>query len=127
MSTPKSTPKPQNKRQFTRIIFDSPVYLSNKTASWKSELLDISLNGVLIERPVDWNATVGDIFKLTLDLNNSDIEIRMEVEVAHMENNHVGLHCKHIDLDSITHLRRLVELNVGNTDILNRELSALGG
>ena len=127
MRTPKSTPKPQNKRQFTRIIFDSPVYLSNKTASWQSELLDISLNGVLIERPVDWNATVGDIFKLTLDLNNSDIEIRMEVEVAHMENNHVGLHCKHIDLDSITHLRRLVELNVGNADILNRELSALGG
>ncbi|WP_455211436.1 PilZ domain-containing protein [Kaarinaea lacus] len=117
----------QDKRQFTRITFDSPVYLSTDTATWQSELVDISLNGVLIDRPADWQGSLGDIFKLTLDLNESDVEIRMEVEVAHMEDDHIGFHCKHIDLDSITHLRRLVELNVGNTEILNRELSALGG
>lgn len=122
-----NTPESQDKRQFTRITFDSPVYLSNKTVTWETELLDISLNGVLVDKPANWNATVGDQFKLTLDLNQSDIEIRMEVEVAHMEQNHIGFHCKHIDLDSITHLRRLVELNIGNTEILDRELSALGG
>lgn len=122
-----NTPKSQDKRQFTRITFDSPVYLSTETATWQSELVDISLNGVLIDKPANWQGSVGDLYKLTLDLNESDIEIRMEVEVAHMEKNHIGLHCKHIDLDSITHLRRLVELNVGNTEILNRELSALGG
>jgi len=122
-----NTPDSQDKRQFTRITFDSPVYLSKDAATWQSELVDISLNGVLIVKPATWNGAVGDLFKLTLDLNESDIEIRMEVEVAHLENNHIGFHCKHIDLDSITHLRRLVELNVGNTEILNRELSALGG
>lgn len=122
-----NSPESQDKRQFTRIIFDSPVYLSNGKTTWQSELVDISLNGVLIDTPAGWDAAVGDQFKLTLDLNDSDIEIRMEVEVAHMENQHIGFHCKHIDLDSITHLRRLVELNVGNTEILNRELSALGG
>jgi hypothetical protein len=122
MNTPGS-----EKRQFTRITFDSPVYLSNKKTTWQSELVDISLNGVLIDKPAGWDAAVGEQFKLTLDLNDSDIEIRMEVEVSHMENQHIGFHCKHIDLDSITHLRRLVELNVGNTEILNRELSALGG
>jgi hypothetical protein len=119
-------PDSQDKRHFTRITFDSPVYLSKDAANWQSELVDISLNGVLIDRPANWQGSVGDLFKLTLDLNESDIEIRMEVEVAHMESNHIGFHCKHIDLDSITHLRRLVELNVGNTEILNRELSALG-
>ena len=122
-----NTPPSQDKRQFTRITFDSPVLLVNDKGTWESELVDISLNGVLIDRPSDWSAAVGDQFKLTLDLNHSDIYIRMDVEVAHMENKHVGFHCKHIDLDSITHLRRLVELNVGNTEILNRELSALGG
>lgn len=122
-----NTPDSQDKRQFTRITFDSPVYLSKDAATWQSELVDISLNGVLIVKPATWIGAVGDLFKLTLDLNESDIEIRMEVEVAHLENNHIGFHCKHIDLDSITHLRRLVELNVGNTEILNRELSALGG
>lgn len=121
-----NSPDSQDQRQFTRITFDSPVYLSNGQSTWQSELVDISLNGVLIDTPAGWDGAVGDQFKLTLDLNDSDIEIRMEVEVAHMENQHIGFHCKHIDLDSITHLRRLVELNVGNTEILNRELSALG-
>ncbi|MCG6971061.1 MAG: PilZ domain-containing protein [Gammaproteobacteria bacterium] len=121
-----NTPGSQDKRQFTRITFDSPVYVSNGTNTWQSELVDISLNGVLIDKPDNWDAAAGDQFKLTLDLNDSDIEIRMEVEVSHMEDQHIGFHCKHIDLDSITHLRRLVELNVGNTEILNRELSALG-
>jgi hypothetical protein len=50
----------------------------------------------------------------------------MDVSVAHVEDQHIGFRCEHIDLDSITHLRRLVELNVGDTDILYRELSALG-
>ena len=122
-----NTPDSQDKRQFTRITFDSPVYLSKAESTWQTELVDISLNGVLIDRPADWNGSVGELYKLTLDLNESDIEIRMEVEVAHMENNHIGFHCKHIDLYSITHLRRLVELNVGDTEILNRELSSLGG
>lgn len=122
-----NTQNSHDKRQFTRITFDNPVYLSTESVTWQSELVDISLNGVLIVKPANWSGAVGDLFKLTLDLNESDIEIRMEVEVAHMENNNVGFHCKHIDLDSITHLRRLVELNVGNTEILNRELSALGG
>lgn len=115
-----------NRRQFTRIAFDSPVHLTNNSGIWKSELLDISLNGVLVEKPSNWNAKVTDEFLLKLTLHESDIEIRMDVEVAHIESDRVGFHCKHIDLDSISHLRRLVELNVGDTDILHRELSALG-
>jgi hypothetical protein len=33
--------------------------------------------------------------------------------------------CESIDLDSITHLRRLVELNAGDPALLERELTAL--
>jgi hypothetical protein len=50
----------------------------------------------------------------------------MDVEVAHQENDEMGLNCKDIDVDSITHLRRLVELNLGDPKLLERELSALG-
>jgi hypothetical protein len=50
----------------------------------------------------------------------------MDVLIAHHENEELGLHCKDIDIDSITHLRRLIELNLGNPALLERELSALG-
>jgi hypothetical protein len=33
--------------------------------------------------------------------------------------------CKEIDLDSISHLRRLIELNLGDQEELERELGAL--
>jgi hypothetical protein len=113
-------------RQFTRIPFENTVRVRNRDKTWETRLLDISLNGALIEQPRAWQANIGDVFELEIDLQHSGVEIRMEVTIAHMENGHVGCQCQHIDLDSITHLRRLVELNVGNTDILNRELSALG-
>ena len=122
-----TTADSSDKRQFTRITFESPVQLANRNGIWKSELVDISLNGVLVEKPTNFVAAVGDAFLLKLDLHESDIQIRMDVEVAHVETHRVGFHCKHIDLDSVTHLRRLVELNVGDTEILYRELSALGG
>ncbi|WP_455205840.1 PilZ domain-containing protein [Kaarinaea lacus] len=121
-----NNPEMADQRQFTRIPFESPVHIHNAQGKWTSQLIDISLNGILIHEPTGWDVSIGDQVQIELDLHDSDIEIRMEVEVAHMEKGHVGLHCKHIDLDSITHLRRLVELNLGNTEILSRELSALG-
>ncbi len=66
------------------------------------------------------------VMAIACNLKGSDeTVIRMEVSVSHIENGHVGCRCKHIDLDSVSHLRRPVELNIGDTDILNRELSEL--
>lgn len=113
------------KRHFSRIPFSAKVHLVSAEGSWHAELLDVSLKGVLITLPKGWSAQTGDHFLLEFDLDNPEIAIRMEVAVAHTEENHVGLRCVHIDLDSITHLRRLVELNLADAEILDRELHAL--
>ena len=49
----------------------------------------------------------------------------MWATISHIDGRHLGLCCTSIDLDSITHLRRLVELNAGDPAILERELTAL--
>ena len=110
-------------RRFSRIDFDAPVTLESKGKTWKSELLDISLKGALIDRPDDWNGTKGEQSKLFIKLPGSDIHIDMEVELAHLEDQRIGFHCVHIDLDSITNLRRLVELNLGDEALLEREIA----
>jgi len=113
-----------DQRTFTRIDFDAQASISSAEKSWNTDLLDISLKGALVEKPQDWEAEINAPF--TLDVNLSDdTRIQMEVTVSHVENNHVGFRCHHIDLESITHLRRIVELNTGNEDLLHRELSAL--
>jgi len=116
----------ENKRKFTRVPFTANAFVTNTEGHWDSELVDVSLQGVLISKPHNWNAEIGQPFKVNLELKDSDIHIIMDAVVAHQEQDKVGFHCKHIDLDSITHLRRLVELNVGDSEILHRELFALG-
>lgn len=114
-----------DKRKFSRIPFDTPVHLVSAEGSWDCELLDVSLKGMLATTPADWQTKVGDRYLAEMLMENQDATIRMEVSVMHSENNHTGFRCEHIDLDSISHLRRLVELNLGDSEILNRELSEL--
>jgi hypothetical protein len=49
----------------------------------------------------------------------------MEVRLTHDDHGHLGFVCEHIDLESIAHLRRLVELNLADHNELERELAAL--
>lgn len=112
-------------RHHQRILFETPVRMIIKGEKIRSTALDLSLKGALVKRPDGWPADVGDSGVLQIELNNGEVVIEMEVTVAHCEDEHVGFHCDHIDIDSITHLRRLVELNLGDEELLNRELAHL--
>lgn len=113
-----------DRRQFWRAHFHSPVQLVLSGAVTEAELCDISLKGALINAPAGWPGKVGDACVLRLRLGG-EAQISMHVAVAYVADGRVGLHCDSIDLDSIIHLRRLVELNAGDTNLLERELSAL--
>ena len=51
--------------------------------------------------------------------------IAMAGELAHVQGRHAGVLCRSIDLESITHLRRLMEINLGDPAASERELKAL--
>lgn len=117
-------PSPDEKRKFSRIPFDSATKIIKGDKHWDSTLLDISLKGALVAKPEEWDAEIGDACILDITLGE-DLDIRMETLVAHVEGNQIGFRCEHTDLTSITHLRRIVELNTGDEELLSRELSAL--
>jgi hypothetical protein len=115
------------RRQHSRIAFHTPAKLVFPNHSIDVVVLDISLKGALIKLPADTPIECGAVCMLHVQLNEANIndQISMETRVAHSEDRHAGLLCLTIDLDSVTHLRRLVELNLGNPELLERELSAL--
>jgi len=116
----------QERRKFWRAAFSAPVKLVTDEAAFDAILDDISLKGALLEMPAGWAGKTGDRCKLHLRLGGErDEEIAMWGRVTHIAGQKVGLACESIDLDSITHLRRLVELNAGDPGLLERELSAL--
>lgn len=118
----------EQKRQFTRIPFDADIRLVKQSGeAWDSRLYDISLKGALIAVPNNWQGNLGDEFLLEVFLAGEEIKIDMNVSIAHIEDGRVGFHCEFIDIDSISHLHRLMELNLGDEAQLEREISEMIG
>jgi hypothetical protein len=113
------------RRRFQRIAFDAATELTQGERRWAVTLHDVSLKGLLVERPRDWNGDPDQPFNATISLD-SDTRLQLEVVLTRTRGELLGFVCRHIDLDSISHLRRLVELNLGDESLLERELAALG-
>ncbi len=121
----RAPPNAATLRHHSRISFDAQAYLRSNTVVWQTRLIDISLKGALIARPADWQGAKGEGYLLELLLDDEETVIRMTVTVMHLQADRIGLHCEHIDIDSVSHLRRLIELNLGDPDLLERELTGL--
>lgn len=113
-----------DRRQFWRAAFHSAVQMVDASGSVPAELVDISLRGALIKVPPGWAGRIDNTCQIKLKLAD-DAVIIMRAVVAHIQGRRVGLRCENIDIDSITHLRRLVALNAGDAGLLEREFSAL--
>ncbi len=115
-------------RHFVRIPFDAVVQLHfhQMEVIQFAYLRDISLKGALVEtsHPIP-NAFKGKICRMVLPLDTDGEQIVMEGLVCHQEGQFIGIECQHIDLDSMTNLRRLVELNSGDEVMLERELGEM--
>lgn len=117
--------KKAERRRFSRIVFHRPAELEARGERTTCEVLDVSLKGALVEAPSRFQAKAGQHCTLAIRLDAGEAVIRMEGEIAHRAGMQVGIRCVEIDLESIAHLRRLVELNLGDDEILHRELGAL--
>lgn len=117
----------EEKRHFSRIPMDSTAHLRCGGSEWPTQLIDISLKGALFTHPQQWQGVIGDACTLEILLGEGEDVIHMEGCVAHAEAGRIGFRCDHIGLDSISHLKRLVELNLGDERLLERELAELIG
>ena len=119
------TEQDDEKRRFSRVPFDADVLLTKDGKEWRSQLIDISLKGVLVKTPENWDAVSGEKFNLEVIFADSGSLITADISVAHSEEDHTGFQINNIDVESVSHLRRLMELNLGDPELLNRELTSL--
>ncbi|QIR13807.1 PilZ domain-containing protein [Shewanella aestuarii] len=113
------------RRKFSRILFDANAYLVKDQSTWRTTILDLSINGALVQLPENFEPQLHNEITLEFILSDSDIELIMATEIVHITTEHLGLRCLHIDVESISHLRRIIELNLGDAELLNRELAML--
>ncbi|XPF94208.1 PilZ domain-containing protein [Colwellia sp. RE-S-Sl-9] len=115
----------ENRRIFTRVLFSIDARLTVNNIDYPVSLHDISMSGALIKCSVDKPDLADQTGILHFSLDGEDSKVSMNVTIVHEHDSEIRLHCNSIDLDSISILRRLIELNLGDSEQLNKELSQL--
>jgi hypothetical protein len=112
----------ENKRQFTRVLFSIDATLQLAEHNFQVNIHDISLNGALVSAPQNPEQFNNMLGTLSFSLADGDANVVMDVAVVHIESQEIGLQCNAIDIESVSHLRRLIELNLGDPEQINKEL-----
>jgi len=120
-----SVTKDNEQRRFTRVAFVNHISLNKGEQQWDGTVVDISFNGILVSSDV--NIDVDDnspIMGATIHFENGD-RINARLALAHHHGKFYGFRFHEIDSDSLTHLRGIIEYNLGDGHTCERELLTL--
>ncbi|NTV94472.1 MAG: PilZ domain-containing protein [Thiobacillus sp.] len=112
------------KRHFHRVGHDARATLTFAGRAVSCTVEDLSLNGCLVELSEPREIDAGQVYHLSIHLTYS-MHITMDVVLAHQTGGHAGFRCVSIDADSASQLRRLIELNLGDSSLLERDMREL--
>jgi len=116
----------KEQRHHRRLTFSSACTVTHGADVRTAELVDISLNGALVKVADQPGWVVGTPVKFELRLDErGEATIAMTMEIVSARDATFGLRRKSISLDSIAHLRRVLELNFGSIELIDREISEL--
>lgn len=116
---------PRERRRFQRIMLDGTARLYARDGSWPATIADLSLRGVLVSRPEGCEYPPGTRFRMDLRIFDN-VPVSMGVELVRADAEHLAFAWDRIDLDSFSRLKRLLELNLQQPELLYRELGELG-
>ncbi|MDD2319539.1 MAG: PilZ domain-containing protein [Geobacteraceae bacterium] len=112
-------------RRFSRVKCVEKCIVETAAGPCEVRLLDISLKGALLEHDANLPVAKGDRWKLLFRLDHSDIILEFGVEVVHCSENLAGVKFVEVDLDTMIHLRSLMEARTVNPEQVRYELEFL--
>ena len=120
----KTTPV-KSLRHFSRVPFSAAVSLHLQERTLTVQLVDIALKGALVQVTPPQTLALQEKCRLVLPMTEDGEGVEMNGKIVHLEGDHVGIECQDIDVISLTRLRRLIELNTGDAELMNRDLANL--
>ncbi len=110
-------------RRFRRIPFEAEVTLNVGQENWSGELLDVAMKGAMVGSGTPLPLPLGSKCSLCISLPDSTISLNFQAELLYYENSRYGFKFISEDLETFTHLRKLIELNTGDAEATRSELS----
>jgi len=114
----------KNKRQFQRVLFNHDASLTCNGHQWSTNVIDLSLRGLSCTKPRNVIFNLDQLMTLSIKLTQEQVII-MEAVLIHDEEHVLGMRCTRIDINSISELRRLVQLNLADEALLHRDIENL--
>ncbi len=108
-------------RNFRRITFQTKALITIDARPQACELVDLALQGALFKAHNDLPTRIGDQYPLTITLPDTELTLNFTGELIHQRGNYYGFIFVAEDATSMGHLRRLLELNFGDGDAVDRE------
>lgn len=113
------------RRRFSRIFYQVPALAQQGQKKLTTCIQDLSLHGLLLWAADEANFKSDQPLEIQFTLPDSDITLSLTAQLVRQNGNNLHLKIQHIDIESISHLKRLVELNVGNDELLHRDMRQL--
>jgi len=116
---------PVEKRRFSRVSFAEKSIIEFQGSSFEVDILNISLKGALVQLGGEFNCRRGDNWKLSFHLGNSDIILEFMAVVVHTSGIQAGVKFLETDLNTMIHLRNLMEVRTMDPEKVRGELDFL--
>lgn len=115
----------QDRRLYSRIEFDGRCTINFNQVIHQAHLVDICLTGSLIQATEQIDISSGQKANISIDLLAAETSIDISAVLVKREADLLHFKLQNIDLESTVHLRRLLELNLGDASLIERELHQL--
>ena len=108
-------------RIYRRIPFRTEAELKINDTHYPYDLIDLALQGALFKSEQDIPVEIGQQGTITIVLPASDLTMEFTGELIHQRGHFYGFIFVSEDAVTMGHLRRLLELNFGDGDAVDRE------
>lgn len=113
------------RRRFSRILHQALAKVEQHDLAIEARIQDLSLHGLLMKVEETEALDPALPAHVTFSFNQSEQVITLKAQIVDVSKCEIRLKIIKIDIESISQLKRFIELNVGNNDLLNRELEHL--
>jgi len=116
----------KEKRAVHRVPFISSIKLDIDRQTINSLLLNISLMGALIDIENTDRIFLNKTCEIELNLGAGILLNLTGCVVRHNKRNHtIGVMWEQMDIDTAVHLKRLLELNLGDHQLIEQDIEAM--
>ena len=112
-----------DRRRYTRVPIELPVEIRQGASIWHRTLVNLSLTGLAIDEPPNFDAQYNEPFTIMLETERGDLELHAYLQ--HAGRSQLGFAVEHLDAATLEAVRGLMAPKLDDPAVLDEEALTL--